>query len=90
MLWIVTRSICLETWTSDQTSATPVVTSDDPITCSSCLNLLEEKVTFLADQDADKLAAYNRRLAKCQRSCTAYFSVEKQKKESSLLSKYRP
>ncbi len=43
VLWIVTRTICLETWTSNKLSQEPNVGSFDLYTCGTCLKLLEEE-----------------------------------------------
>lgn len=90
MLWIVTRSICLETWTSDKTSATPAVVYRGLETCNSCLSLLEEEISLAAGQSAEKAAVHKQRIESCQGRCSTYFSIEGHKGKTAQVSQYRP
>lgn len=90
LLWIVTRSICLETWTSDQPPAASAATDTGAQACSSCLQLIKEDGSFQASQSAEKVAIRQQRIQSCRRSCDGYFLLEQQKNKTTLISKYRP
>ncbi|MBX2877003.1 MAG: hypothetical protein KTR30_33095 [Saprospiraceae bacterium] len=88
MLWIMTRSIYLESWTSVQSES--AIQQSVANSCPSCVQLLKTQEVSIATDDHKRLAILQDQLQSCRAQCPDYTLLERQLKERALSTKYQP
>ena len=90
MLWIVTRSVCLENWNQEAASPVPVAQQAIEDSCQACLRLYEKEKKLAAREERETLAVLQSQIQSCRSSCDMYHSLKNHEKLNSITAKYRP
>lgn len=90
MVWIVTRSVCLETWNQEVTSPIPATGQAMEESCQTCQRLYEKEKNLAARQDMEALSLLQPQIQSCRGRCDRNHSLNNQENLNSITAKYRP